>query len=78
MGRGRNRKKLKGKHKRMEKIKRERKTRPVGKMVSRNRSLDYKIQQTGAYGRMGEKGHGCTKKVIQLIRMKYPELFKTH
>ena len=78
MGKGRNKQKLKGKAKRIAQIKRERKTRPVGKMVSRNRMLDYKIQQTGAYGNTGAKGHGCGKKVIQLLRMKYPELFRTH
>ena len=78
MGKGRNKKKLKNKSKRMEKIKRERKTRRKGKMVSKNRALDYKIQQVKAYADKGAKGNGVTKKAIQNLRMKYPELFRTH
>lgn len=75
MTKRRNRK-LKSKRLREEQIKRERKTRPKGTMVSNNRMLDYKIQQISGYARKGEKGNGCVKKAMQLLRTKYPELFK--
>jgi len=70
--------KLKGKALRIHRIKRARKTRPKGQMVSINRALDYKIQQVKAYGSKSEKGHGVAKKAVQHLRTKYPELFRTH
>lgn len=75
MTRRRNRK-LKSKKKRQEKIKRERRSRRKGEMVSTNRKLDYHIQRVISYPRKGDKGNAVVRKAVQHLRVRYPELFR--
>ena len=64
---------MKGKLKRMKKIKKER---HLDMKYSTNKHLNYRIHQAYGHSRRGEKGSGCVKGAVEFIRRKYPELFK--